>query len=195
MKRMDFFHASPYQRIRFLFRTLYSFGPKQLPMSEYCAAARILRGWFTKKAILKCGKQVNIDQGARYGLDIILGDYSSIGKDSFVQSGTYIGNHVMIAPDCGIYTMNHGFQRTDSPMRKQGLTKPKPVIIEDDVWIGTKTILLPGVHIGKGAIIGAGSVVTKNIPPYTIAVGNPAVVKKSRIASKKTGFGRKVEKD
>ena len=80
-------------------------------------------------------------------------------------------------------------------MRKQGLTKPKPVIIEDDVWIGTKTILLPGVHIGKGAIIGAGSVVTKNIPPYTIAVGNPAVVKKSRIASKKTGFGRKVEKD
>lgn len=191
MKRVDFFHASPYKRIRFLFRMLYSFGPKHLPMSEYCWAARMLRGWFTKRAILKCGKKVNIDQGARYGLDIILGDYSSIGKDSFVQSGTYIGKHVMIAPDCGIYTMNHGFQRVDIPMREQGLSKPKRVVIEDDVWIGTKTVILPGVHIGKGAIIGAGSVVTKSIPPYAIAAGNPARVKKSRISGKKTIAGQK----
>ena len=160
---------------------LYSCGPKQMPMSEYCIIARFLRGWLTTQAILKCGKHVNIDQGARYGLDIILGDYSSIGKNSFVQSGTQIGNHVMIAPDCGIYTMNHSFQRTDIPMRMQGLTNPKPVIIEDDVWIGTKAIVLPGVHIGKGAIIGAGAVVTKNVPPYAIAVGNPAVVKRSRL--------------
>lgn len=182
MKRIDFFHTSPYKRIRFLFRILYSLGPKQMPMSEYCRTARVLRGWFTEKAILKCGKQVNIDQGARYGLDIILGDYSSIGKDSFVQSGTCIGKHVMIAPDCGIYTMNHGFYRTDIPMCKQGLTKPKRVVIEDDVWIGTKTIILPGVHIGKGSVIGAGSVVTKSIPPYSIAVGNPARVKRSRLS-------------
>ena len=186
MKKGDFFHASSYKRIRFLFRMLYALGPKQLPMSEYCGTARILRGLFVKQAILKCGKKVNVDQGARFGLDIVLGDYSSIGRNSFVQSGTYIGRYVMIAPDCGIYTMNHRFQRMDIPMREQGLTKPKCVIIEDDVWIGTKTVILPGVHIGKGAIIGAGSIVTKNIPPYSIAVGNPARVKKRRVPSKKT---------
>lgn len=195
MKRIDFFHASPYKRIRFLFRMLYACGPKQLPMSEYSRVARLLRGWLTKQAILKCGKKVNIDQGARYGLDIVLGDYSSIGKNSFVQSGTYIGSHVMIAPDCGIYTMNHGHQRIDIPMREQGLTKPKHVIIEDDVWIGTKTVILPGVRIGKGAIIGAGAVVTKDIPPYSIAVGNPAIVKKRRVFHKKTELHREVEED
>ena len=166
--------ASPYKKIRFIFRTLYSLGPKHLPMSEYSNLARILRGGLTRMAVLKCGKRVNIDQGARYGLDILIGDNSSIGKNSFVQSGTYIGKNVMIA-------MNHGFSRTDIPMCRQGLTRPRPVIIEDDVWIGTKVIILPGVHIGKGSVIGAGAVVTKNIPAYSIAAGNPAVVKRNRL--------------
>ena len=66
-------------------------------------------------------------------------------------------------------------------MCRQGLTRPRPVIIEDDVWIGTKVIILPGVHIGKGSVIGAGAVVTKNIPAYSIAAGNPAVVKRNRL--------------
>lgn len=180
MKR-NFMQASPYKKIRFIFRTLYSLGPKHLPMSEYSNLARILRGGLTRMAVLKCGKRVNIDQGARYGLDILIGDNSSIGKNSFVQSGTYIGKNVMIAPDCGIYTMNHGFSRTDIPMCRQGFTRPRPVIIEDDVWIGTKVIILPGVHIGKGSVIGAGAVVTKNIPAYSIAAGNPAVVKRNRL--------------
>ena len=134
-------------------------------MSEYCGLARVLRGWFTKHAILECGKNINIDQGARYGLDISLGDHSSIGKNSFVQSGTRIGANVMMGPDCGIYTMYHKFDRTDIPMIRQGLSRPYPVVIEDDVWICAKVIVLPGVRIGTGSIIGTGSVVTKDVPP------------------------------
>ena len=75
----------------------------------------------------------------------------------------------------------HQFSRTDIPMRLQGHRQYQPVLIEDDVWIGARAIILPGLRIGKGAIVGAGSVVTKDVPPYAICVGNPARVIKSRI--------------
>ena len=109
MRISELMQAPASKRIRFCFRMLYALGPKHLPLSEYCGLARVLRGWFTKHAILECGKNINIDQGARYGLDIALGDHSSIGKNSFVQSGTRIGANVMMGPDCGIYTMYHKF--------------------------------------------------------------------------------------
>ncbi len=182
MRISELMQAPASKRIRFCFRMLYALGPKHLPLSEYCGLARVLRGWFTKHAILECGKNINIDQGARYGLDISLGDHSSIGKNSFVQSGTRIEANVMMGPDCGIYTMYHKFDRTDIPMIRQGLSRPYPVVIEDDVWICAKVIVLPGVRIGTGSIIGAGSVVTKDVPPYSIVGGNPAVVKRNRLS-------------
>lgn len=65
-------------------------------------------------------------------------------------------------------------------MRKQGMTEIRPVHIEDDVWIGARVCILPGVTIGKGSVIGACAVVSKSIPPYSVAVGNPAKVVKTR---------------
>ena len=65
-------------------------------------------------------------------------------------------------------------------MATQGFSDLAPVIIEDDVWIGARAIILPGVIIGKGSVIGAGAVVAKSIPPYSVAVGNPARVVKTR---------------
>jgi maltose O-acetyltransferase len=65
-------------------------------------------------------------------------------------------------------------------MRLQGIKKAQPVSIEDDVWIGARVIILPGVRIGQGSIIGAGAVVAKNIPSYSICVGNPARIIRSR---------------
>lgn len=86
----------------------------------------------------------------------------------------------MIGPYCFIYTSNHCTKRTDIPMFRQGDSVPRPVIISDDVWIGARVTILPGVHIGKGAIIGAGAVVTKDVPEYAVVGGNPAKIIKYR---------------
>ena len=86
----------------------------------------------------------------------------------------------MMGPEVQIYTRNHIFDRLDIPMIKQGLSEPKPVIIEDDVWIGARVVILPVVRIGTGSVIGACSVITKDVPPFAIAAGNPATVKKNR---------------
>ena len=80
----------------------------------------------------------------------------------------------MMGPECMIYTSNHGMDRTDIPMWKQQSTEVEPVVIGNDVWIGARVIILPGVHIGDGCVIGAGSVVTKDVEEYTVVAGNPA---------------------
>ena len=85
-----------------------------------------------------------------------------------------------MGPDCIIYTQNHNFSNISIPMDQQGFQEEKEVIIEDDVWIGGRVIILPGVKIGKGSIIGAGAVVSKNVDPYSIVVGNPARKVKTR---------------
>lgn len=90
---------------------------------------------------------------------------------------TTIGNDVLVASDVFIIDYNHGIDPS-SPSYLDNLLEVSEVVIEDGVWIGNNVIILPGVHIGKKAIIGAGSVVTKDIPSYSIAVGNPARVVK-----------------
>jgi len=85
------------------------------------------------------------------------------------------------------------------PMNRQGWSEDRPVCIEDDVWIGSRVILLPGVRIGKGSIVGAGSVVTRDVEPYAIVAGNPARKIRSRIdtdtmeQSERSRTGRKAE--
>jgi maltose O-acetyltransferase len=86
----------------------------------------------------------------------------------------------MMGPDVMIISRGHNFSRLDIPMMSQGDSDPKLVVFENDVWIGARAIILPGVHIGQGAIVGAGAVVTKDVPPYAIVGGNPAKVIKSR---------------
>lgn len=85
----------------------------------------------------------------------------------------------MIANRSSIHTSYHNFTELEKPIRLQGLSHKK-VTIEDDVWIGTQISILPGVTIGRGSVIGAGAVVTKDTPPYSVAVGMPAKVIKDR---------------
>lgn len=80
----------------------------------------------------------------------------------------------MMGPDVLIIGQNHNFESVDLPMRLQGYSSSEKVIIEDDVWIGARVVILPGVKIGSGSILGTASVVTKDIPPYAIIGGNPA---------------------
>ena len=136
----------------------------------------------------KCGKNVNIERGARFSSKVELGDNSGIGIDSFISGTCTIGNDVMMGPQCFIYTWNHKFDDTSRTMRGQGFQEEKPVCIGDDVWIGSRVTILPGVHIGSHSIIGAGSVVTKDIPEWAVAAGNPAVVKKYRKAEQDKQF-------
>ena len=136
-----------------------------------------IRRMLVKGYIVKCGKDVNIQEKADIGKEVIIGDYSGVGKRCLVQNGVTIGKNVMMGPDVQIYTRNHKYDRLDIPMIRQGQTDPKPVIIEDDIWLGTRVVVLPGVRIGTGSVIGACSVVTKDIPPFAVAAGNPARVK------------------
>lgn len=130
----------------------------------------------------KCGKNVNLENKAYFGSgsNLEIGDNSGIGTRCELYGKVIIGKDVMMAPEVIILTRNHKFSRTDVPMRLQGMNKEKKVIIGDDVWIGTRVIIMPGVRIGKGSIIAAGSIVTKNVLPYSIVGGVPAKLIKSR---------------
>ena len=143
--------------------------------------SRKIRYFCCKRIFDKCGKDVNIEHGANFGAGrgVEIGDYSGIGVNSIVGA-VNIGKDVMMAPEVVIITKNHRFSDLTKPMRLQGSIPHQPVIIEDDVWIGFRAIILPGRHIGKGAIVGAGAVVTKNVPPYAVVGGNPAKVLKYR---------------
>ncbi len=113
--------------------------------------------------------------------------YLSIGKNVAINNGFWvdarggveIGDNVLIGPHVTIATVNHRFDRANIPIRKQGHII-KGVVVEDDVWLAAGVILLPGVRIGRGSVIAAGSVVTRNVEPYSIVGGVPAKEIKKR---------------
>ena len=139
-----------------------------------------LRRFCGKLMLSHCGKKVNIEHNALFSPKVSLGDYSGIGVNAKIYGTCVIGNHVMMGEDCTIITRNHKFDRTDIPMMEQGFEEEKPVHIGNDVWIGDRVTIMPGVHIGDGCVIGAGAVVTRDIPPYSIAAGVPAKVLRRR---------------
>jgi maltose O-acetyltransferase len=136
------------------------------------------RAMACKHLFRSCGKLVNVEKGANFytGWEIEIGDYSGLGIDCMVPFNLKIGKDVMMGPEVIIVGENHQFTNRNIPMRLQGYKEYPPVRIEDDVWIGARVIILPGITVGKGAIIGAGAVVTKDIPCYAICAGNPAKV-------------------
>lgn len=129
-----------------------------------------------------CGKNVNVEKGAWFGkgTNLRIGDNSGLGVNCVIPDGSIIGKDVMMGPNCYIHGRNHEFGRIDIPMRLQGYTKGKPVIIDDDVWIGRDVSIMAGRHISKGSIIAANCVLTKDFPEYSIVGGNPGKVIKKR---------------
>lgn len=123
------------------------------------------------------GVIIRIDQGS-----MTTGKEVSFGPGCMIyepRAGLEIGDHCLLAGGVMICGVEHGFARTDIPMRHQTPTTGK-VVIEDDVWLGMGVKVLPGVTIGRGAIVGAGSVVTKSIPAGSVALGVPCKVVGSR---------------
>lgn len=158
-------------------RILYGFAT-HLPEStgSINIGQKAFRGLCAKLIMVRCGKGVNVEKGAQFASSTELGDYSGIGAHSMIANKTIIGNNVMMARECIINPNNHIIDDTTRPMNQQGLAEPKTVVIEDDVWIGSRAIILPGVRVGTGAVVAAGAVVTKDIPPYAIVGGVPAKI-------------------
>ena len=130
-----------------------------------------------RKAFGQVGKKPWIESPFQcdIGFTTKLGDYVYMNHNCvFLDAGgVTIGNHVLIGPNVGIYTPEHAF---DPVLRAQGYEISHPVTICDNVWIGGSVVILGGVTIGENTIIGAGSVVTHDIPANVIAVGNPCRV-------------------
>lgn len=164
-------------------KIVYNILAKHLPLSysKFNFGSRKLRAFCGSLILEECGVNVNIEKGAQFDPRITIGNNSGIGINAAIGAGVNIGNNVMMGPECIIYTSNHCFERTDIPMCEQGFDDIKPVIIGNDVWIGGRVIILPGTRISEGAIIGAGAVVSKDVPPYAIVGGVPARVLNYRI--------------
>ena len=169
---------------RYLAAIAYWGGARHLPWSPRPGGrlARRVRGALAARMLDACGRDVNVERGAWFGSGrgVELGDRSDIGMDCLIIGPIRIGRDVMMGPRCVILASRHATASTDEPMNRQGFLPDAPVVIEDDVWIGAGTTILPGRVIGTGSIVGAGSVVTRDVPPWSVVGGNPARVLASR---------------
>lgn len=142
---------------------------------------RRIRYWVCRPLFAYCGENVNVEHGASFaGHTVSIGSNSGIGIKASVGSGTRIGSNVMMGPEVLIYTRNHCISRVDIPMIQQGYTPTAPVSIGDDVWIGARVIILPGVTVGSGSVLGAGAVISRDVPSGAVVVGNPGRVVRYR---------------
>lgn len=107
--------------------------------------------------------------------EVRIGNNSLIGLGNVIIGPVTIGNNVILAQNIVASGLNHNYTDIAQPIHQQGVSVA-PIVIEDDCWIGANTVITAGVTIGKHCVVAAGAVVTKNIPPYSVAVGNPARV-------------------
>lgn len=150
-----------------------------------------------KRMLAECGEGCHLEPpfyanwGGRH---LYLKDnvYANFGLTCVDDAAIHIGNNVFFGPHVTLTTANHPL---DPDLRRKGLQYVKEIVIEDDVWIGTQSVVLPGVRIGCGSVIAAGSIVTKDIPANVVAMGIPCrPVREIGEAEKGTyDHGRKVD--
>ncbi len=124
---------------------------------------------------MSCGRDVKIGPNVTLSFDSRIGNNVVINENCRLQSCT-IEDYALIAPECYAVIRNHKYEDADIPILLQGYEEPNPPHIGRDAWIGARVLLLPGVRIGQGAIVAAGAVVTKDVPPFAIVAGIPARV-------------------
>lgn len=153
------------------------FSFNNLRPSEISAKSEIIRRLFSKT-----GENFNIVApfNCDYGYNIEIGEnfFANFNLIILDEAKVTFGDNVFVGPNCAFYTALHPL---DYERRNQGLEYAKPITVGDNVWFGGNVVVLPGVSIGNGCVIGAGSIVTKSIPDYQVVAGNPArVIKESR---------------
>ena len=138
-----------------------------------------IRARFMRRFFAQLGADTVIQTGLRVTNPerIVIGSNCNFARGVFITGGggVTIGDWVGFGPDVKVWSVNHRFDDPDQPWLLQGWDM-KPVVIEDDVWLGANVFLMPGVTIGKGAIVSACAVVGKSVPPYALVAGNPARV-------------------
>jgi maltose O-acetyltransferase len=148
--------------------------------SKFDFGSNAFRVYMAKRFIEYAGENIIIQKGASISKYLSLGENSCIGANNLLTGKVIIGKNSMLGPEVMILTRNHKHDKVDIPMMLQGNGEQKKVTIGNDVWVGARAIILPGVSIGDGAIVGAGAVVSKDVEEYSIVVGNPARVVKKR---------------
>jgi acetyltransferase-like isoleucine patch superfamily enzyme len=113
----------------------------------------------------------NLGEGLQVGAHSSIGPYGYVGCSGFIS----IGANVLIGPRVSMHAENHQFLKADIPIKEQGVVQ-EPIVIEDDCWIGSDVVLLGGVTVGRGAVVAAGSVVTKPVADGSVVAGVPARV-------------------
>ena len=107
--------------------------------------------------------------------DVIIGDHTRIGLHNTIIGPVIIGSHVNLAQGITITALNHNFDDSEKRIDQQGIST-KEVVLEDDIWVGANAVILPGVTIGTHAVVAAGAIVTKDVPPHSLVAGVPAKV-------------------
>lgn len=148
-------------------------------IGKVCNRFRI---YCVKRIFKKCGNIRTINRKVNFegGRNIEIGDDSGIGARTSIPNDTKIGNNVVIARDVFILNRNPNYENINIPINDQGKKQSRQTVIEDDCWIGLRTIITPGRLIRKGTIIAMGTVLTKDFPEYSIVGGNPSKLIRSR---------------
>lgn len=136
------------------------------------------------------GILTRLGEGFAIGRNSNLGDYCYVGA----AGGVSIGENVLIGQRVSFHSENHIFLRTDLPIKAQGTTQ-QGIVVEDDCWLGSGAIILDGVTIHRGSVVAAGSVVNKNVPPYSVVGGVPAVLVHSRVQEEAGQAGGAISRD
>ncbi|MCB9205239.1 MAG: acyltransferase [Flavobacteriales bacterium] len=168
--------------MRLIKTALYYLLAAKLPSSWWPggAANNAFRLWCLR-GICSVGKRTKVQRGVYIGKGdrIIIGDDCQINEMVRLDNAR-IGNNVMIARECVVLGKMHETTDTTKPMNQQGNKEVCQTVIHDDVWLGLRVIVMPGVEIAKGTIVGAGSVLTRSTEPYGVYGGIPARLIKYR---------------
>lgn len=146
-----------------------------------------LRSKICSKLFKYTGKNITIKHGAYFGdgKNIVMGDFSQLGIKCKVENDLMMGDYVLMEPEVVIYSSMHAYDDLSTPIMLQGAKEIQPVTIGDDVWIGLRAIVMPGVKIGSHSIIGSGAVVTHDVPDWAVVGGIPAKVIRYRNSAMK----------
>ncbi|MDU9048762.1 MAG: acyltransferase [Candidatus Electrothrix sp. Rat3] len=175
------------ERIKlFLLLTSYYWFLRYLPEGYHHPKFSIFntaRSFIGRKLFLSCGRNVSIHRNAHFGTGrrLSVGSGSHLGVNCWINAkgSVTLGENVIMGPDVIILTGKHSFDNPGLSIKEQPM-EYAPVVIEDDVWLGARVVVLPGCTIAKGSVIGANSVVSKDIPPYSVAVGSPISILRNR---------------
>ena len=166
--------------ILFLYYAFLRHIPMQ-PMPGYKIGYK-LRYWAARKLLAFCGKNVVVKDKCYFGngKNLKVGDRSQLGQNARLGGTITIGEDVVMGPDVVMMATSHEFKDLNTPINQQGAKPEEPIVIGNDCWIGTRVIILPGVHLGNKCIVAAGAVVTRSFPDNSIIGGVPAKLIKTR---------------